>query len=159
MGDSDIAILSSQKKFDVDKIRENGFVKEIYSVIPDYPRDYYFYLEEVNFQVDDDETDIDDLSDSEIEEYDDRKRDFNARFAEDIDSISGGVFSLDAATGMIEVELEFSRPMQAIMLDAMVRYDCRGDSLLQYVFSALGIMERFGFDDMENEEWPTELSV
>ncbi len=149
------ATLSSQKVFDVNKIRENGFVQEIYSVIPDYPRDYYFYLEEVNFQVDD----IDDLSDCEMEGQDDRKRDFSVRFAEDIDIISNGVFSLSAASGMIEVDLEFARPMQAIMLDGMVRYDCRGDKLLQYVFSALGIMERFGFDDMEKEEWPPELSV
>lgn len=150
------ATLSSQRMFDVNKIRENGFLQEIYSVIPDYPRDYYFYLEEVNFQIDE----IDDLSDREIQRQDDRKRDFSVRFAEDIDNISGGVFSLNAATGLIEVDLDFARPMQAIMLDGMVRFDCRGDSLLQYVFSALGIMERFGFDDMENmenEEWPPEL--
>ncbi|MCF8144963.1 MAG: hypothetical protein K9N21_13690 [Deltaproteobacteria bacterium] len=149
--------LTSRRKFDINIIKENGFVRDIYAALPDYPKDYYFYLEEESFDLDDDEAEIDDLSDNDIEEYTDQKRDFNERFAEDVDNISGGVFSFDASSGMVEVDLEVARPLQAIMLDGMVRYDCGAGALLQYVFSALAIMNRFGFDDMENEEWPAEL--
>ena len=54
---------------------------------------------------------------------------------------------------MVEVDLERARPMQAIMLDGMVRFDCLKDDLLRYVFTSLGILERFGLDDLQSEEW------
>lgn len=147
---------SSRLKFPIANIQENVFVKEIYSKVPDYPRDYYFYLEDVDFELYDNENG-EDLSRSEIKDSDDRKRDFEQRFAEDIDTLDGGLFSVDASTGMMEVDLEYARAMQALMLDGMVRYDCREDALLTYVFSSLGVLERFGFDDLQEEQWPEEL--
>jgi hypothetical protein len=54
---------------------------------------------------------------------------------------------------VIKVDHEYARPMQAIILDGMVRYDCSPNYLLEYVFTSLGIMEKFGLDEMENEAW------
>jgi hypothetical protein len=150
------ATLSFRLKLPIAKIQENVFVQEIYSKVPDYPRDYYFYLEEIDFELYDKENG-EDFSRSEIKESDDRKRDFEQRFAEDIDALDGALFSIDASTGMMEVDLEYSRAMQALMLDGIVRYACREDALLTYVFSSLGVLERFGFDDLQEEQWPDDL--
>ena len=144
--------ITSEIKVDIDRINNNAFIRDIYSKVPDYPRDYYFYLEEATFQSNDEETESD-LPDKDIEEYDDRKRDFYIRFSEDVDVLSEGLFDLDATDSMVKVNLEYSRPIQAIILDGMVRYNCSPNYLLEYVFTSLGIMERFGFDDMQHAKW------
>jgi hypothetical protein len=69
---------------DIERIKENDFLKRLYSRIPDYPRDTYFYLEEVNLQS------SNEIDDEEIEEEEciDRHRGFETRFSEDIDVLT-----------------------------------------------------------------------
>lgn len=151
------ATVSSGSRFSVEVIQNVPFIKEIYSSVPDYPREYFDYLDEVDFDTlnADDGTN---LGRSEIEKGDDRRRDFSERFAEDVDALDGGLFSFDAARGIVDVDLDYGRAMQAVLLDGMVRYDCRKSALLNFAFSTLGILERFGFDELDEEKWPEEMT-
>jgi len=66
-------------------------------------------------------------------------------------------FNLDRYSGEIEIDLDCVRPLQAVVLDGIVRYECKGDNISRYVLTALGVSERFGFDNIDEDEWPEEL--
>jgi hypothetical protein len=143
---------SSHPKFEISKLFENVYVREISDKTPDYPRDSYFYMEELDFKLDSGK-DIDEG----LANPEDRGRDYSVRFAEDVDVLTEDQFNLDRYSGEIEIDLDSVRPLQAVVLDGIVRYECKGDNISRYVLTALGVLERFGFDNIDEDEWPEEL--
>jgi hypothetical protein len=150
----------SKKIFSVETIQERGFIKQTFKKVPDYPRGYYFFIAE-RPDVDIDESDkyfaqeIKDIEGAHAVKWIGgkfkppavRKRDFTTRFSEGLDALDGQLFSIQEETGEIEINSSVVLPIQAILLDAKVRYNYDGDELLEYTFNTLGIPELF---ELEN---------
>ncbi len=155
------SIINPKTNLDMELIRNRKFIKEVYNRLPDYPRDYYFYfdgeLEDIDEESDDFAEEIERISEyygvkwvnGKFTRPADRKRDFNIRLSEDLDLLDGQLFSIKGESGEIELDYEYALPIQAILLDAMVRYEYNGDDLLSYIFNALGVLKAIGFDELE----------
>lgn len=136
-------------------VQQRIFVKEIYDRVPDYPRGYFFFSEDISdYEDDEGEVEQEDIRDIErtygvnwingkFKPPEDQKRDALIRFAEDFDFLEGNSLSL-LGSGGIEVNPEYAFPIKAILLDAMVRYGYDSDELLEYIFNALGVLDQLG---------------
>jgi hypothetical protein len=154
------SIINPKTNANMELIRNRKFIKEVYDRLPDYPRDYYFFEEELEY-IDEEDDDFEEETKRLSEDFGvkwvngkfkppaDRKRDFNMRLSEDFDLLDGQLFSLNGETGEIELDYNSALPLQAILLDAMVRYEYNGDDLLRYIFNALGVLKALGFEELE----------
>jgi len=143
------SIIDRKTNLDMELIRNSKFIKEIYNRVPDYPRDYYFFYDEDLSNIDEENDDSEEKIKENSESYEDRKRDFNTRLSEDLDLLDGQLFSIKGESGEIELDYDYGLPIQAILLDAMVRYEYNGDELLNYFLNALGVMKALGFEELE----------
>lgn len=143
------SIIDRKTNLDMELIRSSNFLKEVYNRVPDYPRDYYFFYDEDLSNIDGEDDDSEEKSKEASESYEDRKRDFNIRLSEDIDVLNGGLFSISAESGEMELDYEYGLPIEAILLDARVRYEYNGDALLNYILDTLGVMNIPGVEELE----------
>ncbi len=124
---------------DIEQIRDNAFVRKIYSEVPDYEDNYYFNYEAT------------DLLNNKTKKYKDRKRELDQRFLEDVDTLRDNVFSFGAG-GLLEVDLNHARPIQAVLFDGLVRFDVPVSNLLDFVFTSLEVLERYDIDEFLSDE-------
>ena len=123
---------------DLSKIAKNEFVTSIYERTPDIDRDEVYSLE---LGVAD-EVEIDDEEDSIKKKQKDRKRNIFERFAEDIDRLVGDYFvPADEFSESVYLD-SWALPVQAVLLEVMVRYEYEGTELLNYAYDILGISEQ-----------------
>jgi hypothetical protein len=155
------SVINRKINLDMELIRNSKFIKDLYNRLPDYPRDYYFFFDEEDQYISEEGEDFAE----EVERIykffgvkwvngkftlpTDRKRDFNIRLSEDLDLLDGQLFSIKGESGEIELDYEYALPIQAILLDAMVRYGYSGDDLLGYIFNALGVLKALGLEGLE----------
>ena len=138
------ALLKRNRTLNLNEIVDQNFILDIFSKVPDYSRDYYGLLgSNIEYENDDDETDNKPI---------DLKRDIQIRFAEAVDSLDGCLFSFDGDSHEIVIDFDYSLPVQAIILENMVRYEYRGDQLLTYLFDSLGILEHFNIESVDNND-------
>jgi len=72
-------------------------------------------------------------------------RDYYERFVEDADKLVDNVFVQHGSSGdMVEIIPEHCRPIQALLLDANVRYGYDGEEAIRFVFGMLQVMKRYG---------------
>lgn len=144
----------------IEAVQELNFVKKVFRMIPDYPRDYFFFSDvtyDYGHIEDLDQEDIEDIeriygvtwNNGEFRPPQNRKRDFYVRFEEDIDKLNGVSFSTQEGSGEIELNPEYAYPLQAVLLDAMVRYDYSGDDLLEYTLNALCDPDKCEFSEFK----------
>ncbi len=143
------SIIDRKANVDLELIRNSRFIKEIYNRVPDYPRDYYFFYDEDLSNISEENDDSEEKTKEKSESYEDRKRDFNIRISEDLDLLDGQLFSISGESGEIELDYDYGLPIQAILLDATVRYEYNGDELLNYILNALGVMNIPGVEELE----------
>jgi len=142
------SIVSRNSIINFENIYDRLFISDTYNVTPDYPREHFFYIEE---KIEEKPH----RSVRRLKKQNDKERDIKARFAEDIDSLDGRLFSYDGDSHKAMIDFDFSLPIQAIILDAMVRYGYKDDQLLRYLFNSLDVFERFGINvsDQDSEDW------
>lgn len=143
------SLIKRKTSLDMESIRNNKYIKEIYNRVPDYPRDYYFFYDEDLANIDEENDNSEEKNKENSEYYEDRKRDFNIRLSEDLDLLDGQLFSINGESGAIELDYDYGLPIEAILLDATVRYEYKGEELLNYIFNALGIMNVLGVEELE----------
>jgi hypothetical protein len=143
------SLIDQRANLAMDLIRNSKFVKEIYKRVPDYPRDYYFFYDEDLRNIDEEDEENDDSKENVEETPEDRKRDFDTRLSEDLDVLDGKLFSINGESGEIELDYNYGLPIQAILLDAMVRYEYKDEELLNYILNALGVMNVLGVEELE----------
>jgi hypothetical protein len=131
---------------DLGRVFANTFVRKVFDAAPDYPVSTW---EDLDY----DETYGPDDDDPEVELVD-RRRPYVERFAEAVDlSVDSGLRT-HGELGSAEVNMADVRPLQALLLDANIRYGFGNDALTTYVFGLLGIMEAFGLPGIDDEEAP-----
>lgn len=157
-------LVNFRTDFDPEDLKGDMFLRDLYSRTPDYDSRDYDLLEgrvaaEVEFADDSDDLESDDDDDYYFEddewtdrEPEDRERPFEVRLAEDVEALTERLFSVDGVSGRFHLEPAYSRSVQAVLLDNMVRYAYAGEELLTFVLGALQVMERYGIYDMGNEE-------
>ncbi|SOD02173.1 hypothetical protein SAMN05216486_10286 [bacterium JGI 053] len=169
-------LYSNESDFDLGELADDSFVRSIYALSPDYDRWHYEELEEKlaartsandsdagddekMAAADDDEDTWDNWEGDEIDwESADRHRPFDERWADDTDVLMDSLFRRHSASGRIKIDLNFARPLQALLLDASVRYGYEREDLLRFVMGMLGIMDRFGLRlPGEEDELPNEV--
>jgi len=134
-----------------DELRTIGFLDDVIKYIPDYPRDSFFYEEE------DDIYDDDEFGEYSLDKYgfcedstgykkEDLGRVREERIAETIESLDGTALYLDNTSGCVNVDPKYVMPLEAIMVDTAIRYDCDGDDLLRFVFDTLDVARTFNVD-------------
>jgi hypothetical protein len=85
----------------------------------------------------------------------DRDRAYGDRFADDIDNLNE-LGNLDVRSeDQARVELSSVRAMQALLLDANIRYGYENNDPLKFIFDALGVMNAFGLEAVDEGEDPT----
>ena len=109
-------------RFTVEDILRVGFFTNALSCIPDYSRDDYLYGET---------------------DRRDRKQDEDQRVAELIDWLDDGAVSLETYTGKLQFDPNAFQPLEALMLDAIVRYGYEGDELLSLMFEMLDVPRKY----------------
>lgn len=144
-------MFSKSDKQNIDGILDQNFIIDIFNKVPDYPKEYFNYLESSltgdRSIEEDDDMDI-------LNEIVDMKRDIRIRFAEAVESLDGSLFSIDGDSQKYIIYLDQTLPIQAIILENMVRYDYKDDQLLTYLFHNLRILEHFGIEDVDkNDNW------
>lgn len=139
-----LQLLNRNRSLNLNKIVGQNFIIDVFSKVPDYSRDYYGLLvSNIGYETDDDETDNKPI---------DLNRELQIRFAEAVDSLEGSLFSFDGDSYEIVIDFDYSLPVQAIILENMVRYEYRGDQLLTYLFDSLGILEHFNIESVDNND-------
>lgn len=154
-------IINPRLNPDIEAIKNGDFMREVYRKVPDYPRNYYFFDEELEYfkeyfhEGDEEfEREVNKLSKEYGVKWEnggfkppaDRERDTNTRINQDLDVLDGRLFSIDGDSGEMELDLDYALPIKAVLLDAMVRYGYKNCDLLDYIFDALGVMKVFGFE-------------
>jgi len=72
----------------------------------------------------------------------DRDRDPYERFAEDTDMLMGTVFSEIGTSDRVRIDPAHGRPIQALLLDANVRYGYEGEEVMRFVYGMLDVPGR-----------------
>lgn len=140
-------IITGKKIIDPEIIKDNLFMKEIYNCIPDFPREHYEYDNEYF------EYSNDDIQELNI----DMKRSFEERFYDDLENLDTEIISINLRTGLIEVKVDLVLPIQAILLDSLVRYDYNIHSgnynnILKYIYHSLNIPKLFNIEEYFESE-------
>ena len=134
-----------------DELYAIGFLDDVIEYIPDYPRETFFYEEAED--VDDD----DEFVEHSLEKHDfgedsarctkeDQARIREERIAETIESLDGNALDLDHTSGLVKIDPKYVMPIEAIMIDTAIRYNCEGDDLLRFVFDTLDVARTFDLD-------------
>lgn len=136
-----LATFSTEPAHHVADVKNMGFVGDIYKQVPDFPRDHFLQMND----VEEDEED-----EGEEESFEDQRRPFAVRLEDDIEQLDGDTIDM-LGESSFRVRLEGLRPLQAMMLDAQVRYDYEGTDLLKYVFGSLEVLKRSEVDTLADE--------
>jgi hypothetical protein len=158
------------RELDLEELRSDAFTRRIYDVTPDYSPSDFEFVEATHAasrvsEADAAEVNEEGAFDSEADEEDDywehlfpddyepsdRARSSFERFAEDVEVLTERLFTVDGASGQIHVDPSFARPVQAIMLDARVRYGYEGEELLVFTMGALRVLERYGLESIGDD--------
>jgi hypothetical protein len=136
---------------ELNSLRSMSIVEDALMAIPeslDADYDYYWENEE------EEEEDEEDEEDGDSEDYDewpgnneiDHPKNGEVRMADALDHLEGMAISLDRLGGSIEVNLNYCEPIEALMLDAKVRWGYESNDLVRFLINALGIPRRYEFD-------------
>lgn len=131
-----------------DELRTIGFLDNVIEYIPDYPRDSFFYEEG------DDGDDNDEYSRERYDSFEDSsdyiKEDLGRvreeRITETIEALDGREVDIDNTSGLVNVDPKYVMPLEAIIVDTAIRYECEGDDLLRFVFDSLDVARTFDLD-------------
>lgn len=167
-------LFESAKELTVYELQEKQVINGLYKSLPDLETSDYFedFEDEEDFDYDDDEDEDEDDERNEDEEpleededeslnlafafrrERDQERDLVVRLSEDVDGLSGAGVSVGAG-GEIQIAPEQFHAVSAVMLDASVRYDYGGATLVEHCFEALRVADNFpvlmGLADSEVE--------
>lgn len=125
---------------DPESVAADSFINDVYEVVPDY--DDFDLAEEMYFSglplTTNNPTEDDD------EVLHDLERPFELRWAEDTGLLMDGLLNLEGFGTHVRVDVGYGRPIQALLVDANVRYGYQGSTLCEYVFELLGVLDRFG---------------
>jgi hypothetical protein len=126
---------------DIDDLLNENFVRAVYDIVPDF--NDFDLAEEIYFSGTGKATStlIEDVDEHELL---DQERPLELRRVEDIESMMSSFLVIDGFGSRARVDLEYGRPIQALLVDATVRYGYRGATLCEYVFELLGALDRFG---------------
>jgi hypothetical protein len=131
-------ILEPTPSCDVGQLAQSEFVLSAYSTFPDMPRDQYFMDYDEGGDMDggdgDEETDL--LAAVS------RGRETQVRLAEDLDVLLNASVST-TETGSFVAEPSYVRPLQALLLDSLVRYENSEHDALSQVFDMLDVVRSF----------------
>jgi hypothetical protein len=128
----------------IDDLERDAFLTAVYDRIPGFPREYYFYMEE---------REIEEFEDEEDRAY--WKKEFTPpptpvtgytpeRLAADLEQF-------ELYKQEISIDDETLKPIQALLLDASVRYSLNGKALADYVFGRLRAASNFMFEPPDEE--------
>ena len=138
--------LTQQNDLSFDGFRDNSFLRGVYDRVPGFPRDYYFYVDgalEDEFDDDDDES----YWEQHFTPPPDPTHGYsNERLVADLEQMP---FYQGAAHW--EFDSTEAWPLQALLLDAAVRYNLNEHALLEHVFERLRVAGRFSFEDLDDE--------
>lgn len=125
----------------IDDLKSVSFLDEALMHIPDVPRDTFFFEPD---EVDEGE----DGDDEERPEYVllDRGRPREDRLAEVLDVLDEDIINLDAFSGSIYVNPDQTLAVEALMLDAMARFNYESSNAARFVFDTLDVARTFGLD-------------
>ena len=126
---------SGSNQVDLSSVRAVGFVDDALEHIPDWERDEFFYRSDPD---EDEEDDIPDAVDS--------QRDSEVRFAEAVDAMDDSVLFASPNSDSAVLNSDSCAAIEAIMLDAQVRFGYSGSELVAYVFEALDVARTFDLD-------------
>lgn len=105
----------------MDELFSNSFVRHAYAAVPELPhRNDYFRNNDSTRKV---------------------AKNIQERFAKDIDNLTGEYIQSHATQGWV-LDLDALKPLSLLLLDAELRFDLRGDELLEHVY------------ELFKSEWP-----
>jgi hypothetical protein len=131
-----------------DELRTIGFLDDVIEYVPDYPRDSFFYEEE---DTDDDNDEYpleryESFEDSSDYIKEDLGRSIEERITETIEALDGNAIHLDNTSDLVNIDPKYVMPLEAIILDTAIRFECEGDDLLRFVFDTLDVARTFDLD-------------
>jgi hypothetical protein len=150
---------------DLEELARDAFITAVYKVVPDYDWSDFDVLEEIEFRkqkeasfverentgiTDEDDPDFDDKIYT-ASELQDQNRPFDTRWAEDVGALMDGLFYTSGSGSRVELDMDYGRPLQALLVDAEVRYGYRGTELTQYVLDLLNTLDRLGIATPDDE--------
>ena len=130
------------REVDANDVFAMSFVQTLYDAVPDLAEDEFEEIADDHEKgdVDDEEDEGDGLNKDAGEERDNR-----ARFVADMEQLVDTVFEQTGSSGdVIKLLPDYSRPIQALLLDANVRYGYEEEEAIRFVFGMLDVMGRYG---------------
>lgn len=136
------------------------FIRNVYHIVPDYVRAWFFFEDESIEEDEDNESDFKEIDQDGIEEelydvaaytneYEIRGYDIMTRISHDLDYLEDQFFDQDDF-GSYRLDISLVYPLITLMVDGHLRYEYTGKELLSYMMDLFAPMK--GYDSLEAEK-------